>query len=286
MFAAAIPTQAAFSSFESSPDLKKKKKRSYFTPLITHGIILIFFYYQEYYTPFQLVAVSLGFFWGLIAENSRIDVFLRRIRLQSLTSAYSAPDIAVNHGMFGSVLGLGSAGEYERWDIQAQRKQVCARSFFSPKPFIFISYGWKRRDDREFAFALKKFLDSQGIPAFLDKDPIAAESIWRAAIAENILRSTHFLFLISRQSIRGRTCTDEVRFAIELLGFSNHTSISLCVLQELNDEDFLRVDPAFRYLWERAAKVDPMELLTSNGLTKWLYTNRPSWWLRDAGICH
>lgn len=279
MHLAEIPTKAAFDIFYKDKYTNLLKKRLYIQKILFHGIILLFFFIEGYFTPAQIHSLCIGFIWGIVAENHRGYVFLKRIRLQSLTSAYRAP---AYDGPPFSIFNASSTG-HNRWDEYARRMYPVSRNFFFQKPLVFISYGWND-NDRIFAEELKRYFDGIDLFAFLERERIVPGSMWRAEIADKIFYSTHFLFLASPRSIHGRTCADEVRFALELTSFSTHPTISICVIEEIGEDMLAQSDPVFQYIWKRAQKVTPHDLQTRASVLKWLNNNMPSCWLSDLGI--
>ncbi len=66
---------------------------------------------------------------------------------------------------------------------------------------VFISYA---REDEAVAERLYKDLKNAGADPWLDKHDLFPGEGWRGAIKQALRRSSHFLYLISRNSVRKR----------------------------------------------------------------------------------
>jgi hypothetical protein len=95
----------------------------------------------------------------------------------------------------------------------------------STTPFVFLSYA---RSDKDAAMRLYSSLSNAGINAWIDAENLLPGQNWQKAIRETIEHSSHFIALLSKNSIEKRGYVQsEIRHAIKVLSEIPEDSIFL-----------------------------------------------------------
>ena len=82
---------------------------------------------------------------------------------------------------------------------------------YTGEPYIFVSYS---HVDTERVFPEITWLTEQGIHVWYDEGITPGEE-WTAELAQAIRDASHFLFLVTPNSVVSKNCSNEVQFALK-----------------------------------------------------------------------
>lgn len=309
-----VPASPAFAVFRRDVELWLNKAQRHFRGLIFPGAAL--FLFAVTYGPHSRhsALVILGLALGIIEQHTRYAVFQLRLRLTGADNYAEhmagriLPVLArVAPSRVPSRLSFDSASDWVAlWDIYAMRVMPSAsRTLFRRSPRVFISYRWADEQDRrdaDIAAALAGTLKTEqktedgvslapainalrprhaGVPHFLDKRVLKRGLAFRSRVAIEIAEATHFILLLSKRTVTGKTCGDEARQALACLPISMWPRIVLCLLDTEEDIRGAGGDPVFAYLLDRADRI-PLEELTNRAvLLRFLRRTSPESFLTD-----
>ena len=170
------------------------------------------------------------------------------------------------------------------WDIYATRAMPPSRTFLRRSPRVFISYRWADQQDQhdaDIAATLAETLKADGIPHFLDKRILKRGLAFRSRVAIKIAEATHFILLLSKRTVTGKTCADEARQVLACLPISMSPRIVLCLLDAEEDIRGAGGDLVFAYLLDRTDRIMLEELTDKAALRTFLNRTSPESFLTD-----
>ncbi len=301
-----VPAAAAFQNLCEDKGLSHRKRGGYVFRLgFSTGIWAIGIVFG-YFNSYHLILFIFAFLIGVFEPQFRLWDFYFRLRLTGLEhhdkymkestikifSPYMAVRILSKYmekiESNKPILFSEEDEEISYWDFCAQRESSCGRNFIASKPIVFISYRFTEgiiEEDIELAKKFEKYLNDQGVECIRYKLPIEKKiktsASWRANIASDIARSSHLVVLLSKKTVSGETCNNEVRQAIGIIHISVKPTIIICLL---DPEPVIKAEikyPVFSYLLNRSYRIDKSDLTDHEKINNWLNRTMPNTWIQD-----
>lgn len=291
-----IPASPAFKKFKYDAVLYLKKSKRHWRSLIFPGVMFFLIGCTCGLHAYHSVLLILSLALGIVEQHYRYAVFQRRLRLTGTDNHAEhmacriLPHVArIAPSRVPPRVSFTSTDDwFSIWDLYAMRVMPSSsRTLFRPKPRVFVSYRWrdeKDQRDADLAANTAEILGGAGITHFLDKRVLKRGLAFRGRVAIEIGEATHFLLLLSKRTVSGKTCGDEARQSLACLPLSMWPSIVLCLL---DPEDEIRSesgDPVFAYLLDRADRVTIEELQDESLLRAFLRRTSPESFLCDFGL--
>ena len=224
----------------------------------------------------------MGFVLAILEQRFRYLVFQKRIALTGVQNFLE--HYIHNHGsVFLKVareLGVTIPSRPENilsWvDLLSMRLlPTCSRRILKPKNRVFLSYH-RSKPDTKSAFEISENFAKHGISHFLDKKNLKEGLPWRSRVAFEISQATHFILLLSENTVGSDTCcAHEVRQALACMPITAWPQIFVCLLDSEEKIRNVGGDPLFTYLLERANRVDINLFLSEADANGWLNSTAP-----------
>jgi TolB-like protein/Tfp pilus assembly protein PilF len=84
-------------------------------------------------------------------------------------------------------------------------------AYTGDEPFVFVCYA---HADRDIVYAQMSNLHEHGVNVWYDEG-ISAGKVWRAAIGDALMKASHVVFYVSKNSLQSEHCNREVNLALD-----------------------------------------------------------------------